>query len=51
MTYIIGEGSERDPLSIPLATIDGLHIPNFRRKEDPPDVRRAGIEMFENSFL
>ena len=48
MVYILGEGSERDPNAIPLSTCDGSHIPNFRRREDSPEVRRGGIEMFAN---
>lgn len=49
MEYIIGEGSERDRKTIPLSTCDGSHIPNFTRKEDPPEVRRHGIEIFKNA--
>jgi len=45
MTYIIGEGSERDPRSIPISTRDGSHIPNFRRTEDAPEVRRSAATM------
>jgi hypothetical protein len=48
MTYIIGEGSERDPRSIPVSTRDGSYIPNFRRPEDPPEVRRSAVEMFKD---
>jgi hypothetical protein len=44
MTYIIGEGSERDVRSIPLSTRDGSHIANVRRLEDPPEVRRKAAE-------
>jgi hypothetical protein len=48
MAYIIiGEGSERDPRSIPLSTQDGSHIPNYRRAEDPPEVRRGAVTMFK----
>jgi hypothetical protein len=47
MAYIIDEGSERDRRSIPLSTKDGSHIPNFRRPEDVPEVRRGAAKMFE----
>src|SRR5438045_797814 len=44
MVPIIGEGSERDPRSIPLSTTDGEHIPNTRRSEDSPEARRKAAE-------
>jgi len=47
MEYIIGEGGQRDPHSIPLSTRDGSSIPNFRRREDPPDMRRGAASMFK----
>ena len=47
MIPIIGEGSERDPHAIHLATREGTYVPNFRRTEDPPDVRRGAVEMFK----
>ncbi len=47
MDYKIGEGSDRDPRSIPVSTRDGSHVPNFRRAEDPPEVRRGAAEMFK----
>ena len=49
MEYIIGQGSERDPQALGLSTLDGTHIPNVRRPEDPPEMRRSAIEIFKNS--
>lgn len=46
MEYIIGEGSERDPRSLPLSTKEGSYIPNVRRLEDPPEMRHGAIQMF-----
>jgi hypothetical protein len=48
MEYIIGEGSDRDPKALRLSALDGSHIPNVRRPEDPPEVRRSAIEMFKS---
>ena len=47
MLPIIGEGSERDPRSIPISTRDGSHIPNYRRPGDSPQMRRGAVEMFK----
>jgi hypothetical protein len=44
---IIGEGSERDPRSIPMTTRDGSHIPNFRRPEDSPEMRRGAANTLK----
>jgi len=44
---IIGEGSERDPRSIPLSTRDRTYIPNYRMPEHPPEVRREAAKMFK----
>jgi hypothetical protein len=49
MEYIIGEGSERDPRALAVSTRDGLHIPNYLRLEDPPEVRRGAIAMFKEA--
>jgi hypothetical protein len=46
MIPIIGEGTERDPLSIQLATRDGSYIPNFRTPELAPEIHRSAAEMF-----
>ena len=48
MEYIIGQGSERDPQTLRLSALDGTHIPNVRRPEDPPEIRRSAIEMFKH---
>src|SRR6266849_5824649 len=47
MIPIIGEGTERDPRAIQLASRDGTYIPNFRPPELAPEVHRSAAEMFK----
>jgi len=48
MIPIIGEGTERDPYAIPLATRDGTYIPNVRTTEQAPEFHQSAAEMFNH---
>ena len=49
MPPIILLGTERDPRAIPLATRDGVYLPNYRTQELAPETHRAAAEMFQKT--